>query len=340
MVTPRWEDLEFGSLLGEGAFSRVKHAKNVRTGQVFALKQIEKRQVQAQQRMKSIIRERSILASLNHEGIIRLYCAWHDESNFYFALELAEGGELATQIFRMGQCALGFSQFYTAEIVVILEYLRHRRCAHRDLKPQNLLLTLPGHLKLIDFDAAIVVPDEGDGDAAAGQGQDMEMAGTSLYVPPEVAKGTAKIREAFAVDLWALGCIIFEMLVGETPFHTSPEYGLFERLVACNYSFPQGFQHREAQSLIEGLLSEKPGARTSMGMEGIEELKQHAFFGGSVASFVELLSCRPPHRIDRVDRCMKRQWSEASSVFDFASSAELLPRSVNSSSQDFRRRFP
>lgn len=330
MVPPRWEDLEFGSLLGEGAFSRVKHAKNVRTGHSFALKVVEKRQVQAQGRFKSIVSERSIHASLEHEGIARLFCAWHDESSFYFALELVEGGELAGQISRMGTCSLGFAQFYAAEIVVILEYLRLRSLAHRDLKPENLLLTLTGHLKLIDFDAAVVVPDEGDGDTAGGGGgkdQKMCCAGTSSYLPPEVVAGTAQFRFAFALDLWALGCIIYQILLGETPFRSSPEYVVFQRILAGEYSFPKGFQHREARSLIEALLSPDPGARPSMSTEGFSELKRHGFFGGSTASFAELLQCRPPPRVDRVSRrfASSEMSEDSSHSFDFASSAECTP---------------
>lgn len=327
MTPPRWEDLEFGSLLGEGAFARVKHAKNAKTGQSFALKTVEKRQVQAQNRMKSIVNERNIHASLDHEGIVRLYCAWQDECAVYFALELVEGGELADQISRMGTCPLSFSQFYAAEIIVILEYLRLRRLAHRDLKPENLLLTLRGHLKLIDFDAAIVVPDAGDGDAAGGcgHGQKMPSAGTTMYLPPEVVHGNVQFRLAFALDLWALGCIVYQMLVGETPFHSSPEYVVVQRIKDGEYSFPLGFQHKTAQSLIEGLLSADPAARPGMGAEGLEELKRHAFFGGSVASFAELLQCHPPHRLAARGLLSELDWSEDSSHSDVASSAECTP---------------
>jgi 3-phosphoinositide dependent protein kinase-1 len=197
------------------------------------------------------------------------------------------------------------------------------------LKPENLLLTLRGHLKLIDFDAAIVVPEEGDGDAAGGcrKGEEIACAGTSLYLPPEVVAGTVKLREAFALDLWALGCIIFLMLTGETPFHRCPEYILFERIMKGEYSFPKGFQYPKAQSIIEALLSPAPETRPGMGREGFEELKCHLFFGNSMASFNELLQCRPPPRVDRVARgVMASDWSEDSShSFDFASSAECTP---------------
>jgi 3-phosphoinositide dependent protein kinase-1 len=320
--------LEFGSLLGEGAFARVKHTKNVKTGQSFALKTVEKRQVQAQQRMKSIVNERNIHASLEHEGIVRLYCAWQDDYAVYFALELVEGGDLAAQISRMGTCPLSFSQFYSAELVVILEYLRLRRLVHRDLKPENLLLTLRGHLKLCDFDAAVIVPDEGDGDVAGGcgQGQKMPSAGTTLYLAPEVLNGTVQFRLAFALDLWALGCILYQMLVGQTPFHSSPEYVVVQRIKDGDYSFPSGFQHKAAHSLIEALLTAEPTARPGMGVEGLEEVRRHSFFGGSAASFNELLQCRPPHRVAPRGLLSELEWSEESSHHsDLASSAECTP---------------
>jgi len=320
---PRMCDLEFGSLLGEGAFARVFHTRDKRSGQFYALKVIEKRQIQAQNRRDAVISEKNILMSLDHPSVARLYLSFQDDVALYFALELIEGGELALQIDRMGNCSFEFSQFYAAEIVVILEYLRSRRIAHRDLKPQNLLLTHAGHLKLVDFDAAIVVPDEGEGDAAGGCGQSQELtcAGTALYLPPEVLLSTVQLREAFALDLWAFGCVVFQMLVGKTPFHATPEYVMFQLILKCEYSFPYGFQHKSAQALIDALLQPQPDQR--LGAKGFDELKHHHMFGD--VGFDNVLLQRPPPRLDR----LVRQGSIASEdscgpSFDL-SSAECTP---------------
>lgn len=293
------EDLELGSLLGEGAFARVVHATDMRNGEEYALKIVDKRMIKAKNRTASVLMEKKLLSLLRHPGIVRLTAAYQDDYSLYFVLELASGGELATQITRMNTCSMDFSRFYSAEIVSILEYLREKRVAHRDLKPENLLLTLDGHLKLIDFDAAILVPEEDEADAAGGRATNKgqpEFVGTHLYLAPEVVQGTAQLRQAFALDLWALGCIIYLMLVGKTPFHEAQEYEAFERITRQDYSFPRGFQHRAAQELIEALLAPEPQQRPGAG--ALEELKHYPFFGG-VSAFSELLASRPPPRIDR-----------------------------------------
>jgi 3-phosphoinositide dependent protein kinase-1 len=328
--TPRPEDLEWRSLLGVGAFARVLHVKHVRSGENYAMKVVDKRQAQLANRTSSIIAERNLLASLDHAGIVRYHFSFESHHAYYFALELVEGGELATQIYRMGQCPLDFVQFYTAEIIVILEYLQGRHIAHRDLKPENLLVTLNGHLKLIDFDAAVLVPGEGEGDAAGGcgQGEQVPFAGTSSYLPPEALDGFVNLREAFACDLWALGCIIFYMLLGTVPFKASTEYLLFQAIRNCEYNFPGDFPHQAAQHLVQELLVQDPGARAGLGKEGLDALKRHAFFGVSriVANFDAILLSRPPQRVDRIERapygaayaalCAE---SEASSTsFDFS----------------------
>lgn len=331
-IAPRQQDLEFGSLLGEGAFARVFHATNVNTGEVYAMKVVEKRQVQALDRKHAIMSEKSMLMSLDHPGIIRLHFALQDDWALYFALELVDGGELAAQISRMGTCSFEFAQFYTAEIVVILEYLRLRRIAHRDLKPENLLLTLRGHLKLIDFDAAVSVPAHpaGDGDAAGGcgHGQLLPCAGTSLYLPPEAVNGTAQLREAFALDLWALGCVVFQMLVGRTPFSASPEYALFQLILRCEYSFPKGFQHQTAEDFVKALLVSEPAARLGMGDKGFNGLKHHTFFGDFLASFDDLVQRRPPPCVARFaapELLQSLRSEDTPCDFDFASSAECTP---------------
>eukprot|EP00930_Biecheleria_cincta_P042729 TRINITY_DN29402_c0_g1_i1.p1 TRINITY_DN29402_c0_g1~~TRINITY_DN29402_c0_g1_i1.p1 ORF type:complete len:688 (+),score=114.64 TRINITY_DN29402_c0_g1_i1:42-2105(+) len=336
------EDYEFGTLLGEGAFARVVRARDLRNGSEYAMKIIDKKMIQVHDRKNGVMTERMMLLSMNHPGIVSLKVAFQDDWSLYFGLELVLGGELAKQIERMGICSQDFARFYSAEIVSILVYLRIKRVAHRDLKPENLLLTTEGHLKLVDFDAAIFVPDEGEGDAAGGrrsQGggpqQPLSFVGTALYVAPEVILGTAQLHQAFALDLWALGCIIYLMLVGTTPFHAESEYLVFQRIQRGDYSFPAGFkQYEEAQCLIEALLSAEPSKRPGQGPEHLADLQRHAFFGGSAAAYSELRRQRPPPRVTaagaRRGGLLSRQLSGGSEEpesmpFDFASSAECTP---------------
>lgn len=312
------EDLELGSLLGQGAFAKVVHARDTRNGDEYALKIVDKKQIAQEKRQKSVVMERKLLSGFNCPGIVRLHLAFHDAVALYFVLEYASGGELATQIARMGVCPLQFAQFYAAEIVAVLDYLRTQRVAHRDMKPENLLLTLDGHLKLIDFDAAVVVPKEeegeesdSDGDAgledaiavsfgATAQGQP-NWAGTSLYLPPEVVRSTAKIKNAFALDLWAFGCIVYQMFVGKTPFDAPSEPMAFQLILGGDYAFPEGFPHNAAKEFVVGLLAPNPRMRLGQGAEGMAELRRHPFFGSGASpgdNFESVLQRKPPPRVD------------------------------------------
>eukprot|EP00929_Paragymnodinium_shiwhaense_P013641 TRINITY_DN121491_c0_g1_i1.p1 TRINITY_DN121491_c0_g1~~TRINITY_DN121491_c0_g1_i1.p1 ORF type:complete len:591 (-),score=103.18 TRINITY_DN121491_c0_g1_i1:160-1830(-) len=320
---PSCKDFEFGSLLGEGAFARVVQVRDIKDGQEYALKILDKRLNQHQGRTNAVMAERALLSSFNHPGIIGLRCAFQDSTSLYFLLELAGGGELAAELLRFGgACPLEFAQFYMAEMVDVLAYLRTRRVAHRDLKPENMLLTTEGHLKICDFDAALVVPDGGEGDAAgggAGQAQST-FVGTAFYLPPESVAGTARAREAYALDLWALGCILYQMLVGSTPFYAPTEFLVFERIAAGDYSYPSNFspQLSSARCLIDDLLVKRPMDRPGMKKEGMTELKRNAFFGGSVSAYDAIVRREPPEnarlRRSRVD----------SDAFDF-SSPEMTP---------------
>lgn len=321
---PKREDLEFGTLLGEGAFARVLHARDASCGEEFAVKIIDKRSVQAQDRLQSVLAERHLLSTLSHPGIVQLHFAFQDDWSLYFGLELLLGGELATQIARMGVCSLEFAKFYAAEIVTILGYLRWQRVAHRDLKPENLLLTLEGHLKLADFDAAVQVPEDQKSEEL------LSFAGTSLYLAPELLANTALLREAFSLDLWALGCILYLMLVGHTPFHAKSVYDAFQRIQQLDYSFPSEFPHAAAQALITALLDPTPARRA--GVEGLEELQSHEFFGGSQDAFAAICQEQPPIRVDRRGSSLNHGANaecfepvELVGSFDFNSSAECTP---------------
>mmetsp|Transcript_105942 Transcript_105942/g.297893 ORF Transcript_105942/g.297893 Transcript_105942/m.297893 type:complete len:390 (+) Transcript_105942:30-1199(+) len=288
------EHFELGCLLGKGSFSQVMYARDKCSGVEYGLKMFDKRAVRAAGYQGAVQAEKSILSILEHPGVVRLHFAFQDFSCLYLALEFVGGGELASQIQRQSLLPLESTQFYAAETVVVLEYLQAKRVAHRDIKPDNLLLTCDGHIKLVDFNAAVLVP---SGEAAAPS---MTFVGmTPQYSPPEVFLGTAQLGLAFAVDLWALGCAIYEMLVGEPPFHAADEGDVARRVISNDYTFPDTFSHQAARDLIEQLLTSSPRERPGVGSESLAQIKRHAFFGGIASIFEDLSRRQPPGRLDR-----------------------------------------
>jgi len=180
-------DFELGKIYGVGSYSKVVRAKKKDTGNVYALKVMDKKFITKENKISYVKMERIVLDQLDHPGVIRLFFTFQDSYSLYMALESCEGGELFDQIVRKGRLSEDEARFYAAEIVDILEYLHSVGLIHRDVKPENLLLTSDGHIKIADFgsvkptrDTPIkVLPNSTDERACT-------FVGTAAYVPPEV----------------------------------------------------------------------------------------------------------------------------------------------------------
>lgn len=295
-------DFYFGVCLGEGAYARVVHAKLKKNNKEYAVKIMEKRHIKKENKVKYVMMEKSILSKLNHPFIIRLYYTFQDSGYLYMCMDLAHGGELRSLIssYRQENMKKGIentamenltAQFYLSEIVEALAYLQSQNIIHRDLKPENILITASGHLKITDF-----------GTSSFEDTNDEEMrnsfVGTADYVSPEVLQNENTTR---ACDVWALGCILFYMLVGRTPFQAASEYLVFQRILQyCDGSeallYPSSISPA-AQSLIHSMLKPIPTERLGGGVVGsgndMDAVRNHVFFSG--VSWSTLLLERPPY---------------------------------------------
>eukprot|EP00878_Enallax_costatus_P040720 GHUV01047074.1.p1 GENE.GHUV01047074.1~~GHUV01047074.1.p1 ORF type:complete len:291 (+),score=88.91 GHUV01047074.1:747-1619(+) len=216
--------------------------------------------------------ERNILDQLHHPGVVELHFTFQDAESLYLGLEYCPNGELYEQLQERGSLPMAEAVQYAAEIVDILAYLRSKEVMHRDLKPENLLLDEQGHLKLIDFGSAkaLFLPpiERGSGNRATS------FVGTAEYVSPEVLNNTGI---SYAADLWALGCIIYQMLTGLPPFKGASEYLTFQLIASRSVVFAEDFPP-VAEDLVDRLLQLDPADR--IGYNSIDEVKQHPFFAG------------------------------------------------------------
>lgn len=241
-----------------------------------------------------------MLSKMNHPGIVRLYFTFQDSTWLYFALELCPNGELAELIAKRGRLPLSLVQFYTGQLVNILTYLRTLGVAHRDIKPENLFISETGHLKLGDFDTAKVVmsgsnsqPDQSE------QSQRMNtFVGTAQYVSPEMLHDSAVA--GFGSDLWALGCVVYQMLTGVPPFRASSEFMTFQKILATEYSFPDDVP-QVGKSFVSALLTLEPQDR--LGFFRIEDLRRHPLLAG--VGLDDLYEKDPP--LEGVLRLRKRR---------------------------------
>ena len=168
-------------------------------------------------------------------------------------------------------------------MVAALSFLHERDIAYRDLKPENVLIDRSGHILLTDFGFAKVVPDDW---------RTFTLCGTPDYSAPEVIlnKGHGK-----AVDWWALGVLLYEMIAGIPPFFDEDLRQCYKRILDGRITFPSGLFSPEAKSLITGLLQTDLSRRLGNQHDGVRGIMSHPFFKG--VSWDDLIGrrYRPPH---------------------------------------------
>lgn len=279
-------DFSFGRMLGEGSYSSVYLATDRQTLKEYAVKVLEKRHIIKEKKIKYVNIEKDTLNRLTeHPGIVRLYYTFQDENSLYYVLDICSGGELLGVLKKTGTFDVECTRFFGAQILDAIEYMHSRGVIHRDLKPENVLLDDQLHVKITDFGTARLLSDprasqvppriEDTGTSSRGKEQDDSRAasfvGTAEYVSPELLTNKNACK---ASDLWAFGCIIYQMLAGRPPFKGGSEYLTFQKIVNLDYEFPPGFPPA-ARDLVERCLVLDPARRLT-----IEHIKNHEFFEG------------------------------------------------------------
>ncbi len=279
-------DFSFGRVLGEGSYSSVYLATDRQTLKEYAVKVLEKRHIIKERKIKYVNIEKDTLNRLTeHPGIVRLYYTFQDENSLYYVLDICGGGELLGVLKKTGTFDVECTRFFGAQILDAIEYMHSRGVIHRDLKPENVLLDDQLHVKITDFGTARLLSDprapqappriEDTGTSSTGKEQDDSRAasfvGTAEYVSPELLTNKNACK---ASDLWAFGCIIYQMLAGRPPFKGGSEYLTFQKIVNLDYDFPPGFPPA-ARDLVERCLVLDPARRLT-----IEHIKNHEFFDG------------------------------------------------------------
>jgi len=274
------KNFEIAATLGTGTFGRVRlvclqgkldaERKQYDCGRFFALKIMKKTEVVRLKQVDHIKNEKAILQEINHPYIVIMYLAFQDMMNLYMVLEFIVGGELFTHLRRMNKFTNDHTRHYAAQILLALKYLHEKTICYRDLKPENLLLDREGNIKITDF-----------GFAKKVEGRTWTLCGTPEYLAPEIIQSKGHGR---AVDWWALGILIYEMLAGFPPFYDENPFGIYQRILQNKLELPRHFE-THARDLIRKLLTADLSKRLGSN-EGGADVQKHKWFRG--LSFPEM----------------------------------------------------
>lgn len=271
-------------------------AKDIHTGKEHAIKVCDKRHIIKEKKTEYVTREKEVLnmlAGAKH-SFVRLYCTFQDVDRLYFVLSYAKNGELLPYINKVGSFDIECTKFYSAEILRGLEYLHGLGIIHRDLKPENILLDEKMHVLITDFGCTKILKEP---DVPLNENETYvrprknSFVGTAQYLSPEILTDRNASRSS---DLWALGCIIYQMVAGLPPFRARNDYMIFQKIQKLDYEVPDGFSEL-AKDLVEKLLvldpTQRLGAQDEHGA-GYPSIRAHPFFKG--VDFETLHEQTPP----------------------------------------------
>ena len=199
-------------VLGKGGFGEVCACQSRSTGRMYACKKLEKKRIKKRKGEIMALNEKQILQKLNSRFIVNLSYAYEAKDSLCLVLTLMNGGDLKFHIHHMNEeVNEERALFYAAEITCGLQHLHNNRIVYRDMKPENILLDDQGHIRISDLGLAIEIP---EGEKIKGR------VGTVGYMAPEVVKGE---YYTFSPDWWGLGCILYELIEGQSPFRQRKE---------------------------------------------------------------------------------------------------------------------
>jgi hypothetical protein len=274
------DTMEIRATLGCGAFGRVKLCKV--NDNFYALKCQAKRAITESGLQEHVLNELRVMRRIDHPFIAKLFSALQDDKFIYFVLELLQGGELFTHLRNRGKLSEQSARFYAAAVVYAFSTLHAKKIAYRDLKPENLVMDSEGYVKLVDFGLAKQLL----------SGKTWTLCGTPDYLAPEIILNEG---HDLAVDYWALGVLIFEMVVGAPPFYAEDPMEVYEKILTGTPAMPTFFT-RNLSDLIKKLLRSQQGKRLGNTRGGTAAVIKHKWFSSFDWAGLEKCETRAPYK--------------------------------------------
>ncbi|KAI9731358.1 MAG: Serine/threonine kinase [Cirrosporium novae-zelandiae] len=262
------DHFNFLAVLGKGNFGKVMLAETKSTKKLYAIKVLKKEFIIENDEVESTKSEKRVFLIANkerHPFLLSLHACFQTETRVYFVMEYISGGDLMLHIQR-GQFGLKRAQFYAAEVCLALKYFHENGVIYRDLKLDNILLTLDGHIKIADY--GLCKEEMWYGATTS------TFCGTPEFMAPEILLDKKYGR---AVDWWAFGVLIYQMLLQQSPFRGEDEDEIYDAILADEPLYPIHMP-RDSVSILQKLLTREPEMRLGSGVTDAQEIMSHAFF--------------------------------------------------------------